>query len=392
MNDHLSSALQAISTRENAMLEMLQRWVLVNSFSHNTQGVNQVANLLSRDFAVPGLIEHRHQSSSGPDHMVWTTPGWNTQPTQRILLVGHHDTVFPPGTFESWKVEGDLIRGPGVLDMKGGLAIIHTAIWALAQIDLLATLPIGIVCVGDEEIGSPNSREITEQLARGCRGGLVFEAGRKHDAIITRRKGTGKFAAHVRGVAAHAGNHHADGVNAVAALAQFITAAQSITDYKQGITVNVGVISGGTSANTVPENANCAIDFRFCSIQDGQKITNKLDHCARRIEASTGARFCLTGGISRPPLQRSPASQQLQQRYAACAQLDGLGGNESDLIGGGSDANTVSAVGVPTIDGLGPRGRGFHTHDEYVEKSSLQMRANALTRFLLGWTKENASE
>jgi glutamate carboxypeptidase len=155
-----------------------------------------------------------------------------------------------------------------------------------------------------------------------------------------------------------------------------------LSDAGRGLTVNVGLFSGGSSANTVPAEARCEIDFRYVRTRDGEDLVGAVDRLARDIGAATEVRFEITGGIRRPPLERTEASAALYQRYARCAQQSGLGGGECPLVGGGSDGNTLSAIGVPVIDALGPRGRGFHTHDEYIEPATLPLRVAALIRFI----------
>ena len=268
--------------------------------------------------------------------------------------------------------------------MKGGLVTVRTALAALDDVGVLAGLPLALVSVGDEEIGSIHSRAMVQELAKGASAGLVFEAGRAEDRIITQRKGTGGIKVAVLGKAAHAGNHHADGINAIAAVCSFVTRVQALTDYERGVTVNVGLISGGEAKNTVPGRATCVIDFRFETADAGLDVEQQIRAAAESVASSTGTVFELDGGVRRLPLERSEASAALCREYGACAAAAGLGSEEIGLLGGGSDANTVSAVGVPAIDGLGPRGQGFHTHDEYIEVSSLELRAEALARFLAG--------
>lgn len=380
-------ALAAADARGPELLPLLRRWVEINSYTGNVAGCNQVADQLIAGFALPGLTVERRAGGPGGDHLIWRTPAWAAAaPATRVVLVGHHDTVFPPATFEVWDHQGDRLRGPGVLDMKGGLATVRTALAALADVGVLAGLPLALVSVADEETGSSHSAPMLEDLARGAGAGLVFESGRATDAIVTQRKGTGKVAVTVTGKAAHAGNNLKDGVNAVWALARFIDAAQGLTDWDRGVTVNVGLAAGGTSANTVPALASCQIDFRYVHSVDGHELMAAFDRAARAIALTTGARFVIEGGIKRAPLERSDASAALLARYDACARAEGLGGGEAPLQGGGSDANTVSAVGVPAIDALGPRGQGFHTHDEYLEVSTLAQRTRALVRFLCAWT------
>jgi glutamate carboxypeptidase len=293
--------------------------------------------------------------------------------------------VFPPGVFERWEIDGPLLRGPGVLDMKGGLAVVRAALAAVADAGLLAGLPLAVVSVADEETGSSGSRTVLEDLARGAAAALVFEAGRTTDQLVTQRKGTGKVTITAHGKAAHAGNDLAAGVNAIWALARVIDGAQRLTDLDLGVTVNVGVVDGGTSANTVPAEARCDLDLRFVRAADGPALVGRLEQLAAAIGAEHGARVVLTGGVSRLPLERTAASSALADRYGRDARAEGLGAGEAPLMGGGSDANTVSAVGVPAIDGLGPRGRGFHTLDEHIELATVAPRVRALVRFLVGW-------
>lgn len=379
----LTAALAAAQRREPEFLPVLRRWVEQNSYTADVAAVNALADLLVADFSLPELTVERRPGNDFGDHLVWRTPAYSARPDARVLLLGHHDTVHAPGSFDVWEVEGDRLRGPGVLDMKGGLLVIHAALTALSEVGALAELPLAVFSVGDEELGSPDSRAWVQDLARGAREALVFEAGRAEDAIITRRKGTGKFNVKAVGKAAHAGNFHQDGINAVRALARVVDQMEALTDYARGVTVNVGIFHGGSSANTVPDSAECLADFRFVRASDGEDTVRAVDRIAREVGQQTGARLLVEGGIRRPPLERSEASVALYRRYAACAEPAGLGTGECDLIGGGSDANTVSAVGVPTIDGMGPRGRHFHTQNEYIEISSLAMRVEALIRFLM---------
>ena len=376
----LHTALAAVDRRAGELVPLLRRWVEVNSFTGNVAGVDEVGARIAESLAgLPLALERRAGDGCGA-HLVWTTPAWRDRPAERVVLIGHHDTVFPPGTFEVWEEAGDRLRGPGVLDMKGGLVCVRTALAALADAGVLADLPIGFVTVADEETGSLDSAPFLEEVARGAAAALVFEAGRTTDEIVVARKGVGTVRVAVHGKAAHAGNDIRVGVNAVWALARFVDGAQRVA-VAPDVSVNVGTFRGGTSANTVPEHAECAIDFRFVRRADGDAVVAELDRLARETAAASGARFTL-GGIKRPPLERTAASAALAARYGEGARLEGLGAGEAPLAGGGSDANTVSAIGVPAIDGLGPRGRGYHTHDEHIEVATLVQRTRALVRFL----------
>jgi glutamate carboxypeptidase len=267
--------------------------------------------------------------------------------------------------------------------MKGGLALVWGVVSTLAEAGRLRDLPLVIVSVADEEVGSLDSEPHTQALARSARCALVFEAGRANDRIVTRRRGVGTLRARVTGRAAHSGNAHADGANAIWSLARFIDAAQGLTRYSDGLTVNVGLVNGGTSVNTVPAQAEASLDMRFESVASAHSLLASLRESAERC-ALPGTRIELEGGIKRLPMEKTPASHLLYLEYSACQRATGMAADEQPLVGGGSDANTVAGVGLPVIDGLGLRGGGFHTLNEYIELDSFAPKAEALLRFLCG--------
>jgi glutamate carboxypeptidase len=362
------------------MLALTRSWVEVNSFTQNVEGVNRVGAMLREAFTLPALSCTVIPGGEGfGDHLVWRTAASGAP----IVMIGHHDTVFPPGHFEGWKEDGNKATGPGVLDMKGGLAIIRTALAALDEAGLLAKLPLIVVSVAEEEVGSPSSAKHLRELAKGAACALVFESGRANDMIITRRKGVGAMTVIAHGKAAHSGNNHKDGANAIWALSKFVDAAQQLTHYERGVTVNVGEFKGGTSKNTVPERAECKIDLRYETVADAEALVADLK-AAATAASIPGVTLEVIGGVNRLPLERSAASASLRDEYAACARACGLGDGEAPLLGGGSDANTVAPLGVPAIDGLGPRGAGFHTTNEYVELDTFVPKCEALVRFLVG--------
>lgn len=376
----LDSALAALAKRGEEMLALTRTWVAVNSYTANIDGVNRVGALLRDAFSLPSLSARVIPGGEGfGDHLVWRTAA----PGAPIVLVGHHDTVFPPGLFDTTREADGRMNGPGALDMKGGLAIIRATLATLDELGVLAALPLIVVSVADEEVGSPSSAPHLRELAKDATCALVFESGRANDLIITRRKGVGAMTVTAHGKAAHAGNHHKDGANAIWALAKFVDAAQQLTDYSRGVTVNVGQFSGGSSKNTVPERAECKLDLRYETVADADALVAALRGAAAAV-AVPGVRLEVAGGVNRLPLERTPASEALRDEYAACAHAAGLGHDEAPLIGGGSDANTIAPLGVPAIDGLGPRGAHFHTTSEYVELATFMPKAEALLRFLYG--------
>lgn len=378
-------AAKWLSEQSKAMETALAELVSINSFTENVDGGNAVGRMLEELFAIDGLAASRSTSASGKfaDHLVVSSI-WTSRGEPPIALVGHLDTVFPPGTFEGFKRDGDLARGPGVLDMKGGLVVVAWALKALAAAGVLTSLPgMRVVIVADEEVGSPEGQSIIRDAIQGAQGALVFEAGRKGDLVITRRKGTGAMTIVAHGKAAHAGNAHKEGVNALWALAKLVDRVQSLTSYERGVTVNVGKITGGTSKNTVPDRAEALVDLRFESRADAEALIEAIKKAADECAAAVpGSRIELSGGIARLPLERTDASVKLMDAYAACARASGLASGEAGLIGGGSDASTSGAMGIASIDGLGPRGIGFHTHDEQIEVATLVQKAQALARFL----------
>jgi glutamate carboxypeptidase len=381
---HADEATAWLSDKGRAMADAIAPLVEINSYTENPEGGRQVGALLRGLFARDGVEALVRPSERFADHLVFRSrPSLPNRGA--VALVGHLDTVFPPGTFEGYRVDETTARGPGVLDMKGGLVVMAFALRAIAATGGLdAIVPVRVVVVSDEEVGSPEGQGVIAASISGSSACLVFEAGRAADAVITRRKGTGGIIAIAHGRAAHAGNAHQEGANALWAIARFVDLAQRLTDYDRGVTVNVGRLNGGHSKNTVPDRAEAQIDLRFQTRMDGEDLVASLRRVAEEAAAGVpGTRVELVGGIARPPLERTDASAALCAEYGACARAHGLGSDEAGLIGGGSDASTAAGLGIPAIDGLGPRGTGFHTKDERIELASLVPKAQALARFLV---------
>lgn len=364
-----------------AMEAALKVLVETNSYTDNVEGGRQVGRLVDELFQVPGLEVEVVKSECYADHRVYRSRGRDG--LKPIALVGHLDTVFPPASTGAYRVDGGLRKGPGILDMKGGLAIMAFAIKALATHEGLGAVPpLRIVVVSDEEVGSPEGAPLVRRIVEGCQAALVFEAGRPHDAIVTRRVGTGTVTARAVGRAAHAGNAYWDGANAIWALSRFIDAAQRLSSRESGATVNVGLVWGGTAKNTVPSEARAEIDLRFTTASDEVALWKGLREAAR-VTGVEGTMVVLEKGPGRPPMERLKGTDGLVASYRRCALAHALSAEEAPLQGGGSDGNTTASMGVPTLDGLGPRGRFFHTPEEYVEVDSLLPRTAALIDFLL---------
>ncbi|WP_234023334.1 M20 family metallopeptidase [Sorangium cellulosum] len=377
---------QALAGRTEPMLALLERLVNLNSFTDNPRGGDAVGEVLANELStIPGLCVRRIASARFAAHWVVESEAAKASPAGHVALVGHLDTVFPPGVFEGFRRDGDLARGPGVLDMKGGLVVAIEALRALEKVGALSAIPVRFAIVSDEEVGSPEGRPLLQRELAGAACALVFEAGREEDRIITARRGTGGATARATGKAAHAGNAHQHGANAIWALARFIDWAQRLTDYSRGVTVNVGKVSGGHGRNTVPDAAEAGVDFRFVTTADGEEIMAALSAAAHEASVEVpGTAVHVDCELARAPLVRTEASVALYREYAACARAAGLGDGEAPLIGGGSDASSTAEIGIPSIDGLGPRGSGFHTKDELIEVKTLVPKAEALAAFLLG--------
>jgi len=367
-----------------AMEAALERLVTVNSFSSNREGGVEVGRLLVELFTLPGLEVEVVPSERFANHLVFRSQG--RPGAKPVALVGHLDTVFPPGVFEGYVVDGAKRRGPGVLDMKGGLVVIAWALKACAQYGGLAALPpLRVVVVADEEVGSLEGAPLIRKVIAGASACLVFESGRLNDAVVTQRRGTGNCIVHVAGKAAHSGNDYWAGANAIWAAAKVVDAVQRLSSKETGVTVNAGLISGGTSKNTVPAAARVELDLRFATQAAGDALWAGLRAAAAQAEKEVpGTTVTLESVGGRAPMERTAESAAVLARYASCAKRHGLGAEEAPVQGGASDGNTAAAMGIPAIDGLGPRGAGYHTKEEYIEVGTLVPRAAALVEFLRG--------
>lgn len=383
MADAMLAALcKQLAQQTPDTVRLLEELVAVNSHTANVAGVEYVGQLIKNALRDTTLMASEERAAHYAPHLCFSTKASASAPS--VLLIGHHDTVFPAGTFEGFRRAGEFAYGPGVLDMKGGLCVIISVLKTLDHAGLLERLPVRFVTVSDEEVGSPSSREWLVQLAQGARCALVFEAGRAGDALITARRGSGHALVTAHGKAAHAGNALADGRNAIWALSCFIDEAQQLNGTIAGASLNVGLLRGGSARNTVPDSASCELDLRFSDDSGQLALSGALQDALRKAEVRVpGTRLDLSMHVSRRPWARSSESAALCIRYGAAQVAAGLACAEAGVIGGGSDANTVGALGIATIDGLGPRGRGFHTHDEQIEVASLALKAEALLRFLV---------
>ncbi len=363
------------------ILEGIRRWVEVETPSTDAAAVNVLVESVCHDLAALGAEVERVPGRDGKgDHIRARSPWGGDQPG--ILLVSHLDTVWEKGTLKRkpFKIDGDKVTGPGIYDMKAGGYMAFYVYRHLVRQARETKLPITFLYMADEEIGSPTSRALIEETAKSAKYALVLEPGRPNGGVVTARKAVGRFDLEVTGVAAHAGANHELGRSAVAELARQIVALEAMTDYARGITVNVGVASGGTVgfANVVPAHARAEIDFRCPDEATSEELV-------RRIQGLTptgpDVSLKIEGGVNRPAFIRTDEVAGLYGHAKSLAAEIGFDLPEM-LTGGGSDGNFTAAVGVPTLDGLGAVGAGAHAEHEHILISSLEPRAKLLLRLL----------
>ncbi len=297
-----------------------------------------------------------------------------------LLIIGHCDTVWPLGTIAKrpFKIEDGRMYGPGVFDMKSGLVVMLEALRAIKELDLKPRRPIEVFLSCDEEQGSPSTRQLIEDIAQSAYAALVLEPCLPGGKLKTSRKGIAQYQLIARGRSAHAGVAPEKGISAVEELAQQIIKLHSLTNHTEGISVNVGVIQGGTLSNVVAAEAKAEIDIRFWTNEQQQKITAELENIKPVLN---GSEIELTGKVNRPPLERSEKIAELF-KHAQKLSLE-LGFElQEGKTGGGSDGNFIAALGVPVLDGLGPDGDGAHAEYEYVLIENLAPRAALITRLL----------
>jgi len=292
--------------------------------------------------------------------------------TPGILVLSHVDTVHPVGTLAGplpLRREGDKFYGPGVYDMKGGLTLAVAAFRRLAQAKASCPLPITFMFTPDEEVGSVASRQHIEAEAQRHKYVLVTEPKRNGGKVVTARKGSGRFLIEARGRPAHSGAAHDKGRSAIRAMAKIILEIEGFTDYARGITTNVGLVSGGSAVNVIPEYCRANADMRILDLQAAAEIEARF----RALKSTDpDVEIKVTGGLTRPPFERNAQVDLLFDKAAAVADTLGFRLESAPRTGGGSDANFTVALGLPTLDGLGVDGDGAHTHEEHLLVSSIE--------------------
>jgi glutamate carboxypeptidase len=358
------------------MLAEIRGWVEIESPTTVPEAVNRMVDHVERAYQNTGARLERIPGCNGfGDHLI-ARSSWGTA-NRGILVLSHLDTVHPIGFIERlpFKVEGDIAYGPGIYDMKGGAFLAFHAFREMARLGTGGALPVTQLFVSEEEVGSPTSREIIEREARNAKYVLVTEPAREGGRIVTARKGTARFEVRVKGQAAHSGSRHQDGRSAVRELARQILVIEDFTDYERGVTTNVGVVTGGTRANVVPEEAFAEVDMRVTSPAQAEVMVARMLSLTAHEE---GVAVTVTGGMNRPPYEKDGRIAELFDHARALASE--IGYPLEDLkTGGGSDGNFTAAI-APTLDGLGVDGKGGHTPYEQINISSIAPRSELFYR------------
>ena len=383
-------ALLAGARRKQAsLIAFTRQLVQVESPSDEKSAVDAcVALAAARGKQLGGRVKTYRQTGFGNVLELRFGPRKSTPPAAKpILLLGHLDTVWPLGTLQTMpcRLSAGRLWGPGTLDMKASVAMAFTAIEMLTEADLLCH-EIVVLLNGDEEIGSTVSRPITEKLAKTCASVYVLEPAQGL-AYKTARKGIGNWRVDVKGVAAHAGVDFEKGANAIRELARVIETvsgwSETSPDLNRGLTVSVGIAGGGTKTNVIPAHAWAEVEARIARRTDGPRIERKFAALKSLKLTNPRCSLTVTGGINRPPMERSRGTVRLFRKAQALAHELGFTLNEAST-GGGSDGNFTAALGIPTLDGMGAVGEGAHAQHESVFVEHLAPRTALLAAMLAG--------
>ncbi|KAB8138524.1 M20 family metallopeptidase [Gracilibacillus oryzae] len=372
MNDY-------VKQHQEDMLELLAQLVNIDSGSYDKDGVNKIGDRLKALYQQLGLHVQKYQQTEFGDHLAIHSI---TCKEPSILIIAHMDTVFEKGTAarRPFRMENNRAFGPGVIDMKASLVSVYYAMKALKNYNRKAFDEVEILLTSDEEIGSASSRQLIEKKAAGKKFALVMEPARKNGAIVSARRGKGHYTLEVIGKAAHSGIEPERGRSAIEELAHKIIQLHEITDEDAGIHVNVGLIEGGSSVNTISDHATAEIDVRFRNQEQAEVIEKQIEQITSSTEVA-GTKVIIDGEMNRPPMEKTEKTERLLKiikKVGSELQINII----DTETGGGSDASYPAALGIPTVDGLGPVGGNAHREDEYLELDSLIPRTLLLAQVI----------
>lgn len=376
----MKELLRVARRRQTAMVRLLRRLVEIESPTGKKEAVDRMARAVAREWRRRGARVRLLRQRRTGDHVRAEIRGTHRR-EQQLLILGHLDTVYPPGTLARmpFRISRGRAWGPGTFDMKGGLVLALFAADALRKLSLRPKRNLVFLWTSDEETGSATSRSVIEREAQKSAAVLVLEpAAGREGSLKTERKGVGKFELRVAGKNAHAGVNPSEGVNAVHELALQIERFMRWNSSRRGITVQTTVMEGGTVSNVIPDRARAEVDVRFVRRADATALQRRL-HTLRPI--LKGAKVEVRGGISRPPLERSAKVRALFRRAQLLARKMGITLKETST-GGGSDGNFTAAMGVPTLDGLGAIGEAAHSPEECIVIPALPARAALIAGLL----------
>jgi glutamate carboxypeptidase len=375
----LTDWLALAKTHESDMFELIEQLVLIESPTSDKPANDHISSIAADLLRTLGAEVKVHPQKDFGDHITADWPATNPDSNaQHALIVGHLDTVWPHGTLErmGFYEEDGRLYGPGVLDMKAGIATTIIGLRTLKENGLWPDRPIKILFNTDEEVGSPSSSPLVEESAKGAEYALIMEPGQAGaGALKTQRKGLGEFHLSVEGKASHAGAFPERGASAIHELAHRIIELQAMNDWPNGITINTGLITGGSARNTIPAAAEAVIDVRVRTNEQAEILETKIRALKPSIE---GTSLTITGSFHRPPMERTPELAELAGNLIDWSNDFGFELTE-ESTGGGSDANLTAAMGVPSADGLGSKGQNPHAEGENIEISE---QVNRLALFM----------
>jgi glutamate carboxypeptidase len=373
---------KAVAGSEARLVDQLRQLVEIESPSDDKRAVDRCVEAVAEIATDAGgrVRQYRQRGFGNVLELRFGSAGRGKEKLAPVMLLGHLDTVWPLGTLSGmpFRIGRGRAWGPGVLDMKAGVVMGLTAIAALREVDALRR-PVIFLLVGDEEIGSTVSRPVTEKLARECEAVFVLEPAQgMSGAYKTARKGVGGYTVRVKGVASHSGVDFERGHSAIHELAWQLEKVRGFTELDRGLTVNAGVIRGGTRSNVIAAEAEAEVDVRIARAADAARIEKKFRLLRVR---DRGCVLSVEGGMNRPPMERSRGTVALFERAATLAAQIGFELEEA-ATGGGSDGNFTAALGVPTLDGMGAVGEGAHASHESVVVKELVPRTALLAEMI----------
>jgi len=349
----------------------LKEIIEINSWTGNKEGVDRNGEIFAYWMEEIGYTLVRYPREEIGDHLHLVSP---VKDGKKLLLLGHLDTVFPPGTFENFKEDEEWIYGPGVCDMKGGnyvalsaLRNVYTKRKEIHNIDFLL--------VSDEETGSDDSKHLSAKLAGEYDYCMVFEAAGVHNEVVIGRKGVGTFFIDIEGIAAHAGNHYDKGADANLEAALKLQKLVALTDLEKGTTVNVGKMEGGIGANTISPKAHLTFELRYTTTDERDRVLSAIDNIVNTAYVE-GTEAKLSGSIQRDVMQPTPEQATFVKKINTLCNVT----LPTESRGGVSDANIIASQGIPTLDGWGPYGDGDHTEHERASKKSFEERIVLVTQ------------